>query len=326
MSLTLDYEDKYRLWAALVQGAVDRIFVPTEESLAIGAAVSVQLAVPGIQTAIRGHVVGRRRRGERFAGGVYLRFTQEELDACRSSLGLAQAGSKTPGRRWPRVYRTLELRFKKPEVRGKCAAQNLSEAGMLVTCPAALFAGQRVEVALTLDDGQELPLAAEVVWVKPADELAGLRLVDVTPESSRKLADALKRMLQSTPRRTQHVVVVAEPDASFERVKDALSPLHAEAFAVHSGEDVISLTRWLHPSLVLLDVMMPSVDAVDVCRRMHADADLADIPIVFHADLDEARLHALADQAGATDYLPRQAGQDELTRVLGGYLKTKQGG
>lgn len=325
MALSLEFEDKYRLWSALVQGAADRLFVATPEPPAIGAQVPVRVSVPGqdLTTLVRGQVVGRRRPGARFPGGVYLHFSHEELDACRDYLGLAQPhGPYARGRRWPRVYRTLPLRFKEPRVDAPCASQNLSEAGMLVTCPVALFAGQRVEVALTLDDGNELPLSGEVVWVKPAEQLAGLRFVDLPANSSQALASALKRMLQATPRKTTHVVVMAEVDAAtITAVQEALAPLRAEAFAVQSGQEVLSLTHWLRPSLVLLDALMPGLDAVDICKRMHADAELAEIPIIFHATLSPDRLHVLADEAGATDYLAKPATREELTQLLGEYLR-----
>jgi len=323
--LSLEYEDKYHLWSALVRGAADRIFVPTEDPPPIGTEVPLRVAVPrqGVQTVLRAQVVGRRRPGTRFPGGSYLHLSHGDLDACRTLLGLTQPnGPDAKGRRWPRVYRTLELTFKKPEVRGRCAAQNLSEAGMLVTCPAALFAGQRVEVALTLDNGEELPLSAEVVWVKPAEELAGLRFVNPGPDSSEQIAQALKRMLQATPRRTLHVVVVADTDkASLSLLQEVLAPFRAESFHVRNGGDVLSLTQWLRPSLIILDALLPGLDAVEVCRRMHADADLAETPVLFFSHLEEARLRALSDEAGATDYLPKPATREALSRAVEPYLQ-----
>ena len=54
---------------------------------------------------------------------------------------------------------------------------------------------------------------------------------------------------------------------------------------------------------------------------MRADAELAETPVVFVSALPLTRLHELADQAGATDYLGKPVALNELLNLVGEYLR-----
>jgi CheY-like chemotaxis protein len=68
------------------------------------------------------------------------------------------------------------------------------------------------------------------------------------------------------------------------------------------GEAAIQFASAHHPALVILDVMMPGMDGLEVLRRLKADARTSAIPVVmFSAVADpEFRTHALGK--GAADY------------------------
>src|SRR6185295_7006807 len=107
MALVLEYPDKYRLWSDLIQGNADRVFVKTESPPKLGVTVPVTLSLPGIslQISIDGLVVGRRAKRGRFDSGVYLRFSDEEMEKCRRFLGLNQAPDRyDQGRKARRIH------------------------------------------------------------------------------------------------------------------------------------------------------------------------------------------------------------------------------
>jgi two-component system sensor histidine kinase/response regulator len=47
------------------------------------------------------------------------------------------------------------------------------------------------------------------------------------------------------------------------------------------GEDALEQIAYSKPDLVLLDVMMPKLDGFEVCRRLKANPETADIPVIF---------------------------------------------
>lgn len=70
-----------------------------------------------------------------------------------------------------------------------------------------------------------------------------------------------------------------------------------------SGEKGLKLAREHMPDLILLDVMMPGMSGYDVCRRLKAESELCDIPVIFVTALDDHADEAFGLQLGAVDYI-----------------------
>ena len=328
MTLSLEFEDKYRLWATLVKGAADRCFIATSDMPIPGRQVPVRLAVPSqhMEMQLKALVVGRRRGSDRFPDGVYVRFSSEDLGPCRRHFKLAPNPERYKrGRRAPRVHQSLPVRLKVPGVSTVLQARNVSQTGLQLGGVAGLRDGQRVELELTLDDGARIELSAEVVWVNPAEVMVGLRFVEVGAAASEALTVAVQRMVrlnQYVPASGKRGVVVAEGDEpSLALLHEVLELHQVDIFCAQTGEDVISFTHWFRPAVVFLDILMPGVDALDVCRLMRAEPDLLDTPIIFFSQLEAGRLREVADEAGATDYLTKPAIIGELYRLVARYLR-----
>ena len=73
----------------------------------------------------------------------------------------------------------------------------------------------------------------------------------------------------------------------------------------HDGNNALALAHEEKPALILLDVSMPGMSGLNTCRALKAQADTADIPIIFVTDSIDAAdaLHGL--EAGAVDYLTK---------------------
>ncbi len=69
----------------------------------------------------------------------------------------------------------------------------------------------------------------------------------------------------------------------------------AKALAIASGKE--------KPDLILLDVMMPEMDGYEVCRRLKADPDTRDIPVIFLTSQTEAEDETKGFEVGAVDYI-----------------------
>ncbi len=59
------------------------------------------------------------------------------------------------------------------------------------------------------------------------------------------------------------------------------------------------------PDLILLDIMMPEIDGYEVCRRLKASGETADIPIIFISALDDVFDKIKAFEVGGVDYISK---------------------
>ena len=80
----------------------------------------------------------------------------------------------------------------------------------------------------------------------------------------------------------------------------------------YSGREALVKAPDVAPDLILLDIMMPDIDGFEVCRRLRALPDVADVPIIMVTALTDraSRLEGLA--AGADDFISKPFDQAEL--------------
>ena len=107
------------------------------------------------------------------------------------------------------------------------------------------------------------------------------------------------------------LVVDDEPD-----VTDLVAyHMKAKGFHVETLNDAtasISKARTYHPDLVILDIMMPHLSGIQICRILRADPKLAKVPIIFLTAKSEPHDRIEGLESGADDYLPKPFSPKEL--------------
>jgi DNA-binding response OmpR family regulator len=87
-------------------------------------------------------------------------------------------------------------------------------------------------------------------------------------------------------------------------------------FAGSNGEEGYELAKQEKPDVVMLDVRMPKMTGYEACRKIKADPELKDIPVIFlSAKGQEAEIQAGLD-AGADEYLLKPFAPDQLTERI----------
>lgn len=116
-------------------------------------------------------------------------------------------------------------------------------------------------------------------------------------------------------KQTATVLVVDDEPAVRSSLTDALTlrsqpGLSYDVHAVGSGEQALDQVRSLRPDLVLLDVMMPGIDGLEVCRVLRADGDRTPILMLTAKSTSAERIDGL--DAGADDYVVKPYDLGEL--------------
>jgi DNA-binding response OmpR family regulator len=97
-----------------------------------------------------------------------------------------------------------------------------------------------------------------------------------------------------------------------------------EVLHAGDGEQVLDVTRQQRPDLILLDIMMPKLDGIEVCRRLKADAGLPFMPIILVTAKAESGDVVEGLDAGADEYLTKPIDQKALVARVKALLRIKE--
>ncbi|WP_433362788.1 response regulator transcription factor [Actinoplanes sp. CA-142083] len=112
------------------------------------------------------------------------------------------------------------------------------------------------------------------------------------------------------------VLVVDDDPTMLEIVRTVLSSGGLEVETSSTGRDGLRAAHEHPPDLAVLDVTMPDMTGLEVCRALRDDAETADIPIILLTGRGQWLDVASGFDAGADDYLVKPfTAQDLLTRV-----------
>ena len=111
----------------------------------------------------------------------------------------------------------------------------------------------------------------------------------------------------------REAIIVVEDEADIREVIE--HNLCREGYAVRAtsdGEDGLHLAQTTAPDLVLLDLMLPGLDGVEVCRRLKADPLTHSIPVIMVTAKGEESDIVLGLGVGADDYVTKPFSPREL--------------
>ena len=115
---------------------------------------------------------------------------------------------------------------------------------------------------------------------------------------------------------TARVLVVDDILANVKLLESRLTAEYFEVLTAMSGQEALAICEREMPDIVLLDVMMPGMDGIEVCRRIKSNARLMHIPIIMVTALDQIADRVRGLEAGADDFLTKPVSDIALiTRV-----------
>jgi diguanylate cyclase (GGDEF)-like protein len=103
--------------------------------------------------------------------------------------------------------------------------------------------------------------------------------------------------------------------------------LEKEPATVHSALDAVNglrLAESLRPDLILLDVQMPGTDGYETCRKLKADPNLFNIPVIFLTALSTTEEKVRGLEMGAVDYITKPFSPSELLARVRASLRTSR--
>jgi two-component system phosphate regulon response regulator PhoB len=124
--------------------------------------------------------------------------------------------------------------------------------------------------------------------------------------------------------RLQILVVDDEPDI-LELIGYNLARHNFDMIGVASGEEAFVSVRKSLPDLVVLDLMLPGIDGLEVCRRLKNDNRTAAIPVIILSAKGEESDVVVGLELGADDYLTKPFSPRVLLARIKAVLRRPQG-
>ncbi len=125
------------------------------------------------------------------------------------------------------------------------------------------------------------------------------------------------------PGASARILVVDDQPANIQIVGGMLGKLGCEIVPASDGPSALKRLALRLPDLILLDVLMPGMDGIEVCRRIRAEPAWADIPIIFLSAADDKDLIIQALKAGGVDYVTKPFNHAEMVLRVRTHLALK---
>ena len=119
----------------------------------------------------------------------------------------------------------------------------------------------------------------------------------------------------------QKILVVDDEISVTDLISYNLEKAHYDVLVAHDGEEALKSARANNPDLILLDLMLPKIDGLDVCRELRKTSQ---VPIIMVTARGEEADRVIGLELGADDYLCKPFSMRELMARIKAVLRRNQ--
>ena len=112
------------------------------------------------------------------------------------------------------------------------------------------------------------------------------------------------------------VLIVDDSPAQVKLMQGLLDPEGYQSFGLNDPLRIEETIATLHPSVILLDVVMPDRNGFQVCRELKSSSEFNTIPVILVTSKDSASDKYWGEQQGADGYVTKPFTREELLRAV----------
>ena len=120
------------------------------------------------------------------------------------------------------------------------------------------------------------------------------------------------------------ILIVDDNETNRDILLARLGPQGYDLKQAADGEEALAATKEHLPDLILLDIMMPKIDGIEVCKRIKNDPSMPFTPIILCTAKADSKDVVAGLEAGADEYLTKPIDQTALVARVKSVLRLKQ--
>ncbi len=124
---------------------------------------------------------------------------------------------------------------------------------------------------------------------------------------------------------TQRILIVEDDRSLAEVLAYNIEQAGFEALVARDGEDGLSQAQMKNPDLVLLDLMLPLMDGLEVCRRLRSDPYTREVLVLMLTAKSEETDQVVGFSVGADDYVTKPFSVKVLLQRINALLRRRGG-
>ena len=124
----------------------------------------------------------------------------------------------------------------------------------------------------------------------------------------------------NTSENPENILLVDDNTTNLQVLHETLAGTGHKFLIAKNGESALAIARKARLSLILLNIMMPGIDGFEVCRRLKADPETENIPVIFLTALGDTKDKVKGFELGAVDYVSKPFQPEEVIARVNTHL------
>lgn len=117
------------------------------------------------------------------------------------------------------------------------------------------------------------------------------------------------------------ILIIDDEPELVKAVEVRLKTRGYEVEVAHDGLAGIEKTKKVKPDLILLDIIMPKMDGYEVCKKLMADPETEEIPIIIFSASQQRDLEEKCKEVGVTDFIMKPFETEDLLNMVNKLLR-----
>jgi len=120
------------------------------------------------------------------------------------------------------------------------------------------------------------------------------------------------------------ILIVEDNPANLDIMQTRLTANNYEVITATDGEEGLAVAREKQPDLILLDIMMPKINGLEVCRRLKGDPSFSFVPIIMVTAKADSKDVIAGLEAGSDEYLTKPVDHAAMVSRVKSMLRIKE--